>query len=162
MHFDGVFSWPSEPFAAKFKPVLIPQEVYEGNGKSWDATKRALIEILGTVKESTIARWIQLGRDWDAEVSDHCAGWKCINMSYIIGNDYLTPSKAHMKLKLQPEWGIAAFELVKDKNVGKHMVSADVCAPIFNTVHGSLLLMEADIMYSTSDRSGTHCDGGTL
>ena len=111
----------------KSSPHIWPtKEIFNRLNGCWVACKKRLLEILGEFKDKTADRWISLTRDWDPEVSNHVSKWKTINQKYAIGNEYMIPTKAQKLSKLSAEWAIAAFELVKDRNAGKQMASAEV------------------------------------
>lgn len=79
---------------------------YERCGKDWSAAQKALVQVLGPKKVSTIARWITLARDLSGEVLQHVTrlGLRDLPMKCVIGNKYLIGKGCDAKLRLSDPW----------------------------------------------------------
>ena len=61
-----------------------------GSTKDWTKARKALLDVLGDNKTSTVHRWIVLARDMDEAVLAWIeANHPTLNQSYIVGNKYV-------------------------------------------------------------------------
>ena len=70
--------------------VSVTNRIHKSKGNQWDKTVKALSDILGHGKVSTVYRWVTLARDLDPEVLSHIkAKRKLLNQSYVCDNKFL-------------------------------------------------------------------------
>lgn len=70
--------------------VALVKRAFEST-KDWSKARKALLEILGDHKASTVHRWIVLARDMDAPVLEWIeANQPTLSQSFVIGNKYVT------------------------------------------------------------------------
>ena len=71
------------PTSLKDKANLVLRMHMRSTGGDWAQTQRALVEILGATKRTTVFRWVVIARDFDAEVFAYL-GPRCKN-KYLVG-----------------------------------------------------------------------------
>ena len=71
------------PTSLKDKANLVLRTHMRSTGGDWAQTQRALVEILGATKRTTVFRWVVVARDFDAEVLAYL-GPRCKN-KYLVG-----------------------------------------------------------------------------
>ena len=71
------------PTSLKDKANLVLRMHTRSTGGDWAQTQRALVEILGATKRTTVFRWVVIARDFDAEVLAYL-GPRCKN-KYLVG-----------------------------------------------------------------------------
>ena len=89
-HFHAIQCLAHEAEQNKFAPTplkdkanLVLRMHMRSTGGDWAQTQRALVEILGATKRTTVFRWVVIARDFDAEVLAYL-GPRCKN-KYLVG-----------------------------------------------------------------------------
>ncbi len=100
--------------ADKVKIVLMMHA--RSTNSDWGQTQKALVELLGESKKSTVFRWITLARDLDAEVLEHVKKHKKdLPQAYIIGNKYMLGRGAEARFKLNQKYAKVALDRLIEK-----------------------------------------------
>ena len=116
--------------------VSVTNRIHKSKGNQWDKTVKALSDILGHGKVSTVYRWVTLARDLDPEVLSHIkAKRKLLNQSYVCDNKFLLGKGDSARYRLTPDYAKLALDRLFDimdlnKIVNMKEFQIDFCAPM--------------------------------
>ena len=115
------------PTSLKDKANLVLRVRMRSTGGDWAQTQRALIEILGATKRTTVFRWVVIARDFDAEVLAYL-GPRCKN-KYLVGRG------EEPRFKLSPKYAKIVFDLVFERmglgiNISTREFAQEFCCPL--------------------------------
>ena len=104
------------PTSLKDKANLVLRMHMRSTGGDWAQTQRALVEILGATRRTTVFRRVIIARDFDTEVLAYL-GPRCkvVPQGFIVGNKYLVGHGEEQRFKLSPKYAEIVFGLVFER-----------------------------------------------
>ena len=124
------------PTSLKDKAKLVLRMHMRSTGGDWAQTQRALVEILGATKRTTVFRWVVIARDFDTEVLAYL-GPRCkvVPQDFVVGNKYLMGRGEEHRFKLSPKCAKIVFGLVFGRmgmgiNISMREFAQEFCCPL--------------------------------
>lgn len=105
--------------------------------KDWTKAKKALLEVLGDTKSSTVYRWVVLSRDLDSQVLAWIkANWPTLGQAFIVGNKYVIGRGDDARVRLSPGYVNVCLQLLQTyvdtpgKKASAEVFMNEFCAPL--------------------------------
>ena len=105
--------------------------------RDWTKAKKAILDVLGESKASTVQRWIVLARDLDeAFITWVKQSWPTLPQAFVVKNKFLIGKGEESRQRLSSEYAIVATRLLQEQvedvcgKVNAGIFEKEFCAPM--------------------------------
>ena len=111
--------------------ISIATKCFGKHGANWTNASKALLDIYGAGRASSVYRWVRAARYLPRAVAAELANYPDISAAFIFDNYYLLGTGAHESQKLTPPYAIQALQMAQDDvSMGAKDFQEQICKPL--------------------------------